>query len=50
MAEVARYKRQALNCDARTFSVSVRNAAGGVIYSADLVMTGTWHIPRPREG
>lgn len=36
--------------DARTFSVSVRNAAGGVIYSADLVMTGTWHIPRPREG
>lgn len=35
--------------DARTFSVSVRNEAGRVIYSAELVMTGTWHIPRPDE-
>ncbi|WP_246685484.1 MULTISPECIES: hypothetical protein [unclassified Methylobacterium] len=38
------------NGDDRTFSVSVRNEAGGVIYSAELVMTGTWHIPRPQEG
>jgi hypothetical protein len=37
------------NGDRRTFTVHVRDEEGTVIYSAELVMAGEWHVPKPEE-